>query len=105
MRSWLSLLRTQQLWIGLKMSDLVKVGGTYALIPISFAIAGLWWWFWFFMSVGVCLCVGEALSYRITGHSLSEEFWEMKSRKMKIIIITAWLGFALYLAAHLLWRM
>lgn len=75
-------------------------------LTIPFALAGLWWWVRLIISISVVVAIWEGLAVLQTGHTLSQQFWQLRKTRPVIawgliaLLAVMWAG----LLIHLCWR-
>jgi len=88
--------------------DAVLILVVFAIaLLVPFAIAKLWWWFWFWVAIGATLGITEALSFFITGKTISQKFWAWRKtapKWQKVWIFIGMIGFWAFLMIHLFFQ-
>ena len=87
------------------MDAVILIAAFLAMI-VPWVIAGLWWWVGFWLVIASALAIAEALSFFITGKTLSQKFWAWKDDELtkawkKWLILAGMLVFWTYLILHL----
>lgn len=73
-------------------------------LGVPFALAKLWWWFFFWVAIGTILGITEAVSYFVTGKTISQKFWKWREtapKWKKWLIFGGMVVFWCYLLGHL----
>ena len=83
------------------MLDVFLVFAAFVMLVTVFSIAQLWWWVGLWITIGIILAIFEAVSYKKTGTTLSQQVWaeanETKKAIIACVMIILWIGLMCHL--------